>query len=229
MLINRRTFLSVAAASSLAACRAHHELVDSGLPAVPPVPKLPNPPSSIVMLGDSITVGAKPILELVLTQMGFSAITIDAEKNRRIESSGGTYGPKAGTAVATFVVGVGPPPELWVIALGTNDAGQYKDAGEYRAVVDSMLAIIPRAAPLAWIDTYREDHLAGSELFNRVLREALATRGHAVVGDWYQRCAQPDARILGLDGVHPNKRGVLVFAETVYLAVRSVMASFPSK
>ncbi len=175
------------------------------------------------MIGDSITVGAQPVLEKVFKRMGFLSVAINAEKSRRIDVGSGKYEPKSGTQVATYVTGLRPQPEVWAIALGTNDAGQYKDAAEYRAVIAKMLAIVPSTVPLAWIDNYRGDHLPGSVLFNQELRESLRTRGHAVVGDWYQQCVKPDARVLGSDGIHPNKKGVLVFADTVRLAVQALM------
>jgi lysophospholipase L1-like esterase len=180
------------------------------------------------MIGDSLTVGATPVLKEVFAQLGFSAIAINAEKSRRIEASEGKVGPRAGIDVAKYVVGSRPRPQVWVIALGTNDAGQYKDAAEYRGVIDKLLAIIPADVPLAWIDNYRGDHLPGSVLFNQELRAALDKRGHAVVGDWYRECLKPDAAILGLDEVHPNKRGVLVFAATVRTAVQTLVKSVTS-
>jgi hypothetical protein len=48
------------------------------------------------------------------------------------------------------------------------------------------------------------------------------------VGDWYRECLKPDAAILGLDEVHPNKRGVLVFAATVRTAVQTLVKSVTS-
>lgn len=180
------------------------------------------------MIGDSITVGAQPVLQLVFTQMGFSSVSINAEKSRRIEVTEGKVGPRAGLDVAKYVLGSGSRPQVWVIALGTNDAGLYKDAAEYRGLIDKMLAIVPRTVPLAWIDNYRSDHLSGSVLFNQELRATLGERGHSVVGDWYRECLKPDAAILGLDGVHPNKRGQLVFAATVRTAVQSLVKSVTS-
>jgi lysophospholipase L1-like esterase len=176
------------------------------------------------MIGDSITVGAQQPLEAMFTRLGFSPVTVNAQKSRRIDVGRGKYEPRAGTSVAEYVVGSTALPELWVIALGTNDAGLYRQADEFGMVIAHMLAIIPPTAPLAWIDIYRRDYLAGSQLLNVVLRDMLAKRGNAVVGDWYEQCTKADARILSGDGVHPNKRGFGVFTDTVRTAALSLVS-----
>src|SRR4051794_36721096 len=162
------------------------------------------------MVGDSITAGSKPALEAVLGEMGFTDISINAEKNRRIEIGGKK--PTPGLDVVKFIAAK-DPPDMWVIALGTNDAGLYSDVADYQKIIDDMLEYIPEELPLVWINTYRDDHLDGCVQFNQVLQDTMKARGNATVGQWYQQCTQSDQKILSKDGVHPNDDGVLVFAD----------------
>ncbi len=249
VLISRRTLLVAAAASTIAGCRTRTNLEGSGLAGTPGKPSDPNnangsgdpngsggsgspgdvlhprPPSvrsSVLMIGDSITVGAQQALKPVFTDLGFQSVSINAQKSRRIDVGRGKYEPIAGTTVARFVVGARHAPGMWIVALGTNDAGQYRK-GEYRGVLEKMLSIVPTNAPLVWIDIYRSDYLPACQIFNAELRDALATRPNSAVGEWYQTCNKPDARVLGLDGVHPNKRGVFAFIDTVRAAAASLL------
>jgi len=227
-VISRRTLLLAAAASALAACSSRKDITASsvgGVSSVPttetsggvlPVSKEKKVPKSVSMVGDSITARSQPALEAVLHDIGFQHIDINAEPSRRIEIGGKK--PMPGLDVVKYIAAKSPP-EMWIIALGTNDAGLYDNDSGYQKLVDDMLAAIPSKAPLVWINTYRNDHIDGCVQFNDVLDKTLADRGNATVGEWYQQCLKPDQKILSKDGVHPNDDGVLVFADTVRRAV----------
>ncbi len=173
-------------------------------------------PASIVMVGDSITALSKDAVEAVLKQMGFAGVTVNAEPSRRIKM--GRKKPIPGLDVVRFIQ-ASAPPEMWVIALGTNDAGLYTTDEEYQALIDDVLAAIPASVPLVWVSTYRDDQLKDCERFNLLVRKALKDRGHATVGEWYQQVTKSKGGILTHDGVHPNADGILVFADTVRAAI----------
>ena len=56
---------------------------------------------SIVMIGDSITVGATPALEEQFQQLGFTDVTIVAQQDKRIGQSFGDN--SSGADIATFL------------------------------------------------------------------------------------------------------------------------------
>ena len=230
VLITRRSLLLAAAVTTVAACSSRRDL--SGPPVNPASPidanpldasgarSKPNPdvdkvPASIALIGDSIAAQSEVALDAVLTGIGFASVTINAEPSRRIEIGGRK--PVSGLDIVTFVEGA-DPPEMWVIALGTNDAGLYSTDEEYQGLIDSLLQVIGDDVPLVWVNAYREDHLDGCVQFNNLLRESLDDRGNATVADWYLQCVAPASDIL-TDGVHPNDRGILVFADTVRAAI----------
>jgi hypothetical protein len=170
---------------------------------------------TVVMIGDSITVGSTPALEERFEQLGFFDVTIEAENGKRIaqEVSGNPSGVSiADTLVATDVA-ADPLEELWVVALGTNDIGAYAERDEVEAVVDEMLDSVPDDASLVWVDTYLPNDVEGSDLVNDVVRERLADRGNAVVAPW-SAVADRDG-VLSADMIHPSDQGSEVFAATV--------------
>jgi len=231
VLIDRRTLLLGGLAAAAAACTsktddavdqaatpiqvAPGETVSLGQIAAKPTVPREKVPKSVVMVGDSITALSKDTLETVLTDMGFQSVVVNAEPRRRIEVG---KKPTPGLEIVKYVA-ASNPPDMWIIALGTNDAGLYAKDEDYRELIDEMLALIPADVPLVWISVYRHDHLEGCAQFNLILRQALQERGHATMGEWNQQCTDSKGSILTDDGVHPNSNGILVFADTVRAAV----------
>ena len=112
------------------------------------------------------------------------------------------------------------PPDLWVIALGTNDVANY-GPDEYRPAITELLAAVPSDAPLVWVDTYLDEHQEESATFNVELRAVLAERGRATVVDWAGIASEEG--VLS-DGVHPSGYGIEQFALRVAGAVANWMA-----
>ena len=228
MHIDRRTLLLGAMATAVAACSSGGKQSSGvapigtvGLGAANAVAPANNPPKnkvpgSLAMVGDSITALSQVALEAVLKQMGFATITVNAEPSRRIGV--GSKKPMAGLPVITFIE-ASTPPDMWVVALGTNDAGLYANDSDYQALIDDVLKVIPAGDPLVWVSTYRHDQLKGCEQFNLLMRSSLRARGKATVAEWYQTVTKSKESILTQDGVHPNSDGILVFADTVRAAI----------
>ncbi len=167
---------------------------------------------SVAMVGDSITVGARRPLADGLRSLGLDVRAIDAADGRRI-AVGGQSQP-SGLDVVTLLGE--DPPDLWVIALGTNDVFQYNDAEEYRAAIGALLSAIPATTPVVWVDTYLEDDPARSDVFNQALRDTLDFRGTASVADWAS--VAPGEGVLA-DGIHPSDDGAQQFGSVVTDAV----------
>jgi lysophospholipase L1-like esterase len=167
---------------------------------------------TVAMVGDSITVGARGPLADGLRSLGLDVRAIDAADGRRI-AVGGPSRP-SGLDVVTLLGD--DPPDLWVIALGTNDVSQYTHAEEYRAAIGALLSAIPVTTPVVWVDTYLEDDPARSDVFNQALRDTLDFRGTASVADWSS--VAPGEGVLA-DGIHPSDEGAQQYGLVVAAAV----------
>ncbi len=205
------------------ACSSGRETVTApsfGTVEVPPVtiPPFAPPPSapavaveSVAMVGDSITAGSQDALEAGLGTLGLDEVDIDAVSGRRMLVDGSIdSGLDAVEEIADS-----DPPDLWVIALGTNDVGNYRPE-EYGPAVAELLAAVPEDAPLIWVDTYLDGRPEESAAFNDVLRLSLAARGRSMLVDWSSIAAEDGVLY---DGVHPSEFGIKAFSDRVVAAV----------
>ena len=167
---------------------------------------------SLAMVGDSITLGTETELRERLASLGVEIRAIDAEDGRRMTPDGdGVSGVEAVAALASSAT-----PDLWVIALGTNDVGLYNGAEFYAPIITEMIDAVPDGAPLVWVDVYVESIPDRSAEFNAALRDALEARGQATVVDWASLAAEDGVL---RDGIHPSGYGIEQFAEMVTAAV----------
>jgi lysophospholipase L1-like esterase len=178
--------------------------------------------NSIVMIGDSITVGSTPYLEEQFAQLGFDDVSINAQTGKRI---GVSFGNNAsGADIAQFIAAAqesDPEETLWVVALGTNDIGQYTTTEEVAAEVDEILAPIPEEAPLIWVNTYFADRLESTAEVNAAIESRLSERGNATIGRWSELA--PTDGVLRSDGIHPGDEGAKVFANLVTTTVANFL------
>jgi lysophospholipase L1-like esterase len=168
--------------------------------------------TSVVMVGDSITQGSADEIRFTLAAGGFTDVTVDGVTSRRIEAGGG-QSPESGIEAIYRLLADGADPDVWVIALGTNDIGKYATSEEYGALVALVVDVLPDDTPLVWVDAYRDDYVDDSALFNDALRAQLSDRDGTVVVDWSDVVSQ-DGSILR-DGVHPDRDGEALFASLV--------------
>ena len=167
----------------------------------------------VAMVGDSITVGSTPGLEAAAAELGID-LTIDAEVGRRMTVGNS---PDSGLDAIADLLADSGVPDLWVVALGTNDVGQYAD-GEYTAQIETLLDALPAGARVVWIDVYVRDREDASDEFNDELADVLNARGGASIGDWTQ-FATGDGVLS--DGIHPSDDGASLFVDLVTQQIRN--------
>jgi lysophospholipase L1-like esterase len=173
------------------------------------------------MIGDSITFMSTDPLRADLTGIGLDVRAIDAQVGRRISVGEGGQ-PYPGTDIVEFIAN-SDPPDVWVIALGTNDIGQYPDAGEFGAQVQALLDLIPDDAPLIWVDTWDGSRLDQTRVVNDTLRDLVGERDNAMVVDWFSH--GDDAGVITDDQVHPTPDGILLFGQVVADGVKTLVES----
>jgi len=167
---------------------------------------------SVVMIGDSITKGSTPALEQRFDLLGLDA-DIHAQNGKRMAMSFGDN--PSGSSVAEFVAGGSDDhsEELWIVALGTNDIGQYSSPDMIAAAVNEVLDAVPDESPLVWVDTYFRDRPDAQDAVNTIIRDRVAKRGNSVVAPWTEFVAGDG--VMSSDGVHPSDDGTEVFAFVV--------------
>jgi lysophospholipase L1-like esterase len=176
---------------------------------------------TVVMIGDSITKGATPALDERYGLLGLDHL-IEAENGKRIAVSAPDNA--SGASIARFVADNGDgdhSDEVWVVALGTNDVGQYASPDEIAAAVNEVLAAVPEDAALVWVDTYFRDRADAAAELNAIVRDRVARRGDSVIAPWTSFATSEG--VLTGDGVHPTSDGADVFAFVVTDTVRAFL------
>jgi hypothetical protein len=232
MPISRRSFLRAGASTgllaALAACAGdvHSSAKDKvGVGAaqaeIGPLPAAVGgvDRTRFAMVGDSITRASTKPLTAVLGQLGYTEIKIEAEVSRRIDVGDGKSEPLSGVKTMFSMMAEGVDPDVWAIAMGTNDVGKYTDAAAYGSLIDEMMSMPDVKVPILWVDVYNPNQLAATRMFNLVLRDRANARGNAVVLPWFDLASDPKAKILRSDHIHPNEAGTLVFADLVSKAL----------
>jgi hypothetical protein len=219
--IDRRRFLVAGAgAALLAGCGSLASSEDEPLDGLEArVPTDPDGRRRIAMVGDSITFMATEALRAGFTDLGLDVVTIDAQVGRRmtVGIAGQLY---PGADVVRFIA-AGEGVDVWVVALGTNDIGQYPDAADYTEQVLAVLAEVPAGAPLVWVDTWHRERLDECAMLNRVLRVVVGARPRSTVVDWFSH--GDDEGVVTADGVHPTDAGTRVFGLVVTSGVAGLL------
>ncbi len=178
-------------------------------------------PATVAVVGDSLTRSAENEIVAALTADGLDVLVVDAIESRRM-THGGSAVPPGTEAIENIQAVV--EPDLWVIALGTNDVASLGSADGFRAEMQSVLTLLPVDAPVVWVDLWIRDRTAPIGEANRLIRDELrAWRGGAAVVDWYSH-GDDDGIITG-DGVHLTESGRQLFAASISAAIDDLFAS----
>jgi lysophospholipase L1-like esterase len=140
-----------------------------------PLPEYEPVAGRVVVVGDSLTVGAEENLRRLAELHGFT-LELSAAIGRQIQSG-----------VEELRRLDAPSAELVVVALGTNDAAQPGFDGAVAAErIDEALAATG-GAPVAWVNVYRDPGTAAgdaAQVFNAALLEAASRHATLTTLDW---------------------------------------------
>lgn len=191
-------------------------------PLVPPVATVPlderpSLPASVAVVGDSIARSATDLITSSISLHGIEMLAYDALESRRMAEWGGADLP-SGVSAIDDIVAFGAEPELWIVALGTNDVGAGTSQEAIQADIDEVLAEIPDDAAVFWVDTWVRDLDDRANMFNLLVRATLAERPNSWVLDWHT-LAETEG-LISDDGVHLTARGQLEYARMIGRALR---------
>lgn len=211
---------------TLAACGGDDETADTGVVIDPGDPTPLDGPGIILhgesigddplvaMVGDSLTVGSSGHLEALAAELEIDLV-INAEVGRRMTVSGTV---DSGVSAVEDILAEFGEPDLWVVALGTNDIAQYDTVDAYTQQIDALLAVIPEDAPIVWIDVYVVAYPEQSATINDALRQRLSDRPETRMSSWSD-IADGDGVLS--DGIHPSDEGRVEFVALVDEAISS--------
>jgi lysophospholipase L1-like esterase len=168
-----------------------------------PVPGAAAQPRRVVVVGDSIILGARGPLESTLGRDGW-ATTFDAAVNRSTLAGAGVvrrHGPDLGDSL--------------VVSLGANDAG---NPATFRQRVDAVMAAAAFVPHVYWL-TIREVRPYYRSA-NQVLRDATTRFPNLRLVDWNGATAGAPGLTAG-DGLHLTPAGAKSMAGLVTTSVRS--------
>lgn len=178
-------------------------------------------PRTVAMVGDSITVSAAEKIEAKLTALDLDVLAIDAQSGRRmtVGEQGRLY---TGADIVEFVSNGTAEPDLWVVALGTNDIGQYGDREHVVEQVEAVLDRMPDDVPVVWIDTWWRTRPDDAAQVNDAIRSVIDRRPGSIVVSWGAHAAANG--VVAGDGVHlTTEVGTERFAEVVAGGVESLI------
>jgi lysophospholipase L1-like esterase len=174
--------------------------------------------TSVLVVGDSITVAGQPALTTALNQAGVHS-QFDAEVGKGL-----SYFMNAADQahyIPTLVKNTNPG--LLVIALGTND---YSDSATYAAQMSAMFAAIPTSQPVLWVLPYYQDIQPGSYQhittdlgsLDQVIDSQTAAHPNMTTVDM-NSVFGTNASYIGGDGLHPTAQGQAVWANAIAQAI----------
>jgi lysophospholipase L1-like esterase len=175
--------------------------------------------SRVSVVGDSLTIGTLPFQADALTTTGWGHSAVDAYGSRGIRTKIKKDLHTGLTAVDAIRAKSGDS-DLWVIALGTNDAGIYAKA-KHPSLIRMMMDQIGSGHRVMWVNIYlpatpeRQDH------WNSALATVAGERSaDMIVYDW-AAVAADNPRWLANDQIHCSNKGYRERATAIAEATRS--------
>ena len=214
----RNAVASVVTAASL--------LVGLGLAAIAgPASATTNPPTTLLVLGDSLTWGANYFSKSqarLAAAKNFDVVLVDSRWGRRV--SGLTSTRYSGNAALKQLIADGVRPTAVIVALGTNDVAMFTKRREYVTLIQELMTTIGNV-PVAWVNVHRVDSTnttRQSQRFNAAIGQVLANYPLASVFDWAQ-IAKSNPKVVDPDKIHLTPLGHEVRTK-VYLEIAATLA-----
>ena len=201
-------------------------LVGLGLAAIAsPANATVNPPTTLLVLGDSLTWGANYFAKSqarLAAANTFDVVLVDSRWGRR--TSGLSSTRYSGNAALKQLIAEGVRPTAVIVALGTNDVAIFTKRREYVTLIQDLMTTIGNV-PVAWVNVHRIDSastIRGSRRFNAALGQVLANYPLANVFDWAE-VAKNNPKVIDPDKIHLTPLGHEVRTK-VYLELATTLA-----
>jgi lysophospholipase L1-like esterase len=187
----------------------------------------PTSSTSVSVIGDSLTIGTLPYQADAFAEVGWGGTTIDAYGSRGIRTKMKSDLHTGLTAVDAIRAKAGDS-ELWVVALGSNDAGIFGKR-KHADLINSMIDRIGTAHYVMWVNIYLPENIQRQQYWNTSLESVAADRPDEMfVFDWAS-VAGDNPRWMADDLVHYTGRGYSHRAVAIADATRSLIPPVPAR
>lgn len=174
----------------------------------------------VAVIGDSLTIGTLRYQADAFASAGWAHSTVDAHGSRGVRTKLQSDRYTGLTAVDAIRAKSGDC-DVWVIALGTNDAGIYPNAKQ-ADVVQQMVDRIGARHKILWVNVYRPDLGRRQDTWNATLADVADEQPDAMfVFDW-AALATENPHWLANDKVHCTAKGYEHRATAIAVATRQI-------
>jgi lysophospholipase L1-like esterase len=175
--------------------------------------------SRVSVIGDSLTIGTLPFQADAFTTTGWGHSAVDAYGSRGIRTKIKKDLHTGLTAVDAIKATSGDS-DLWVIALGTNDAGIYAKA-KHPTLIRMMMDQIGGGHKVMWVNIYLPETPVRQDHWNSALATVAEERSDdMIVFDWAAMAAD-NRQWLANDQIHCSRKGYRERATAIAEATRS--------
>jgi lysophospholipase L1-like esterase len=175
----------------------------------------------VSLIGDSLTLGTLPYQADALSGAGWARSTIDAHGSRGIRTKMKSDKNTGLTAVDAIRATAGDSV-LWVVALGTNDAGLYPKPKQ-PDMIRMMMDQIGSGHRVLWVNIYLPAKPIRHKSWNAALQTVADERpGEMFIFDW-AALAAANPHWLANDEIHCSGKGYAQRSAAIALATRDII------
>lgn len=182
--------------------------------AAPPPTDAPDASlDTVAVVGDSLTDAADEAIRTELGELGLDIVGFDAVPGRRMTWGRETLSSGADAIDRILTASGGDAPDLWVVALGTNDVGAQSDVATMTAEMRGLLDRIGGDTPVVWVDVYIRDRADAAWELDLAMQQIAGERSNVTLAEWFPEATE-DGVLLD-DGVHLTDAGEQRFATLI--------------
>jgi lysophospholipase L1-like esterase len=179
----------------------------------------------VSVVGDSLTEGTMPYQAETLSYLGWGSAAIDAYKSRGIATKM-KGDPHTGLSAVDSIRSTSGDSDLWVVALGTNDAGFYPQDKQV-TLIREMVDQIGAEHYVLWVNVYLPGTLKRQRMWNDSLTMVAAERPNQMfILDW-ATLAEENPKWLAGDKIHCSGAGYKNRASVIAQATKTLVPSTP--
>jgi lysophospholipase L1-like esterase len=177
----------------------------------------------VSVVGDSLTEGTMPYQAETLSYLGWGPSAIDAYKSRGIATKM-KGDPHTGLSAVDAIRSTSGDSDLWVVALGTNDAGFYKQDSQVE-LIREMVDRIGEGHYVLWVNVYLPTTEKRQRMWNDSLTMVAAELPNQMfILDW-ATLAEENPKWLAGDKIHCSGVGYKNRASVIAQATKTLVPS----